>query len=140
MNYLLIFCLFFCCSKEPIKEEIMIEKIVVYKDFYKAGTTALLRNVFKDPLSYEVDTVFVNVKDEDITEFEIILNSAGVKKHKQMKINIDLALLVTIQSKVHFFVISASSNLIIDLTDNINYQLNTEKLQNKSKEFVQKYD
>lgn len=118
----------------------MIEKIVVYKDFYKAGTTALLRNVFKDPLSYEVDTLFVNVKGEDVNNFEIILNSANVKKHKQMKINVDLALLVTIQSKEHYFIISESSNMIIDLTDNLNYQLNTEDLQNKSKEFVQKYD
>lgn len=140
MNYLFIFCLFFCCTKEPIKEEIMIKKIVVYEDFYNAGTTALLKNVFKDPLSYKVDTVFINVKDEDVNNFEIILNNANVKKHKQMKINVDLALLVTIQSKEHYFVISESGNLIIDLTDNLNYRLNTEELQDITKEFVQKYD
>lgn len=118
----------------------MIKKIVVYEDFYNAGTTALLKNVFKDPLSYKVDTVFINVKDEDVNNFEIILNNANVKKHKQMKINVDLALLVTIQSKEHYFVISESGNLIIDLTDNLNYRLNTEELQDITKEFVQKYD
>lgn len=140
MNYLLIFCMFFSCTKEPIKEEIMIEKIIVYEDFYKAGTTALLKNVFKDPLSYEVDTVFVNVKDEGVSDFEFILNNADIKKHKQMKLNVDLALLVTIQGQEHYFIISESSNVIIDLTDNLNYRLNTDELQNKAKEFVRKYD
>ncbi len=140
MNYLVIFCLFFCCTKEPIREKIIIEKIVVYEDFYKAGSTALLKNVFEAPLSYEVDTVFVRVEDEDICDFEFILNNADVKKHKQMKINVDLALLVTIQSQEHYFIISESSNVIIDLTDNLNYRLNTDELQNKAKEFVQKYD
>ena len=118
----------------------VVEKIVVYKDFYKAGTTALLKNVFKDPSSYQVDTVFIDVKAEDINNFEFILNNADVKKHKQMKINVDLALLVTIQGNEHYIVISASSNMIIDFTDNINYCLRTGELQYKAKEFVQKYN
>ncbi len=140
MNYLLLFCMFFSCTKEPIKEEITIEKIIVYEDFYKAGTTALLKNVFKDPLSYEVDTVFINVKDEDVSDFEFILNNADVKKHKQMKLNVDLALLVNIQGREHYFVISRSNDVIIDLTDNLNYRLNTDELQKKATEFVRKYD
>lgn len=140
MNYLLLFCMFFSCTKEPIKEEITIEKIIVYEDFYKAGTTALLKNVFKDPLSYEVDTVFINVKDEDVSDFEFILNNADVKKHKQMKLNVDLALLVKIQGREHYFVISRSNDVIIDLTDNLNYRLNTDELQKKATEFVRKYD
>ncbi|MDD4729894.1 MAG: hypothetical protein PHN55_14240 [Dysgonamonadaceae bacterium] len=118
----------------------MIEKIVVYEDFYKSGSTALLKNVFESPLSYEVDTVFLSVDDKEISDFEFILNNADVKKHKQMKINVDLALLVTIQSQEHHFVISESSNVIIDLTDNLNYRLNTDELQNKAKEFVEKYN
>lgn len=140
MNYLIIFCLFFSCTKEPIKEEVMIDKILVYEDFYKAGTTSLLKNVFESPLSYEVDTVFVSVEGEDRGEFGFILNNADIKKHKQMKLNVDLALLVTIQGQEHYFIISESSNVIIDLTDNLNYRLNTDELQNKAKEFVQKYD
>jgi hypothetical protein len=140
MKYLLILCLYLYCSILPINEKITIEKIVVYKDFYKAGTTALLKNVFKDPSSYQVDTVFVDVKDEDINNFEFILDNADVKNHKQMKINVDLALLVTIQNKEHYFIISESSNLIIDFTDNVNYILNTDELQNKAKEFVQEYN
>lgn len=140
MNYLLIICLFFCCAKEPINDKIMIEKIVVYEDFYKAGTTALLRNVFNNPLDYEVDTAFINVKHEDVDIFEFALNNADVKKHKQVKINVDLALVVTIQGKEHFFVISESSDMIVDLTNNLNYRLNTDVLKNKAKEFIQKYN
>jgi hypothetical protein len=118
----------------------MIEKIVVYEDFYKAGTTALLRNVFNNPLDYEVDTAFINVKHEDVDIFEFALNNADVKKHKQVKINVDLALVVTIQGKEHFFVISESSDMIVDLTNNLNYRLNTDVLKNKAKEFIQKYN
>ncbi len=140
MNYLLIICLFFCCAKEPIKEGVLIEKIVVYQDFYKAGTTALLKNVFNNPLDYKVDTAFINVKDEDVNIFEFALSNANVRKHKQMKINVDLALVVTIQGKGHFFVISESSDMIVDLTANLNYRLNEDVLKNKVKEFIQKYN
>lgn len=140
MNYLLIMCLFFCCAKEPVNDKIMIEKIAVYEDFYKAGTTALLRNVFNNPIDYEVDTAYINVKQEDVDIFEFILNSADIKKHKQMKVNVDLALVVTIQGKEHFFIISESSGMIVDLTANLNYSLNTDVLKNKTKAFIQKYN
>ena len=122
------------------KDKRVVEKILVFKDFYKAGTTALLKNVFRDPLLYKVDTTFIDVNDEDIKNFEFILKNAILKKHIQRKINVDLALLVTIQGNEHYIVISASSNMIIDFTDNINYCLRTGELQYKAKEFVQKYN
>lgn len=118
----------------------MVEKIVIYEDFYKAGTTALLKNVFSNPLAYEVDTAFINVMDEDINIFKFVLNNADVKKHKQMKINVDLALIVTIQGEEHFFIISESSDMIVDLTASLNYKLNTHELKTKVKEFIQKYN
>lgn len=139
MNYLLIFLMFFCCTKESIKEKIVIDKIVVYKDFYKAGTTALLRNVFDSPLAYEVDTAFINVNTENITIFEYVLNNAGIRKHKQMKINVDLALIVTIQDEEHYLIISQSGNVIIDLTTNLNYRLNTDELQSKMRDFIERH-
>lgn len=131
--------MFFCCTKEPIKEKIVIDKIVVYKDFYKAGTTALLRNVFDSPLAYEVDTAFINVNTENITIFEYVLNNAGIRKHKQMKINVDLALIVTIQDEEHYLIISQSGNVIIDLTTNLNYRLNTDELQSKMRDFIERH-
>lgn len=136
MNFLLIMCLFCCSSKEPID----IDKILIYKDFYKAGTTALLINVFYNPIAYKVDTAYINVKKEDVDAFEFILNSADVKKHWQMKVNVDLALIVTLQGKEHFFIISESSGIIVDLTAKLNYRLNTDVLKNKTKEFIQKYN
>ena len=122
------------------KDKRVVEKILVFKDFYKAGTTALLKNVFRDPLSYKVDTTFIDVNDEDIKNFEFILKNAILKKHIQRKINVDLALLVTIQRKEHYFIISTSNNLIVDLTNHVNYCLNSEELQLKAKEFVKKYN
>jgi hypothetical protein len=133
-------CLFFCCGKQPINDKIMIEKIAVYNDFYKAGTSASLRDIFNNPLDYEVDTSYIKVKHGDVDIFEFILNSADVRKHKQMKVNVDLALVVTIHGKEHFFIISGSSGMIVDLTANLNYSLNTDVLKKKTKEFIQKYN
>jgi len=140
MNYLLLIYLFFYGTDKPIEEEIIIEKIVIYKNFYKAGTTSLLKNIFISPLDYEIDTSFTYVKNEDVNIFEFLLNNTAIKKHKQIKINVDMALIVTIQGKEHFFVITKSNNMIIDLTANLNYKLNTDMLRNKIDEFIRKYN
>ena len=55
-----------------------------------------------------------------------------------MKINVDLALLVTIKSKVHYFIVSLPSKKIIDLSDNLNYIVNNEQLE-KLKKIIKKY-
>lgn len=137
MKYILILLIYVCITSIHHKDNLMVEKIVSYRSFYKAGTTALLKNVFEFPLRYNIDTAFKYVKDKDIDDFEYILNNAKVCKHKQMKINVDLALIVTILNKEHYFIISESSYIIVDLTTNLNYKLNTIELQEKSKKFVQ---
>lgn len=140
MNYLLLLIsLFFCNTEKSLKEEIIIEKIVIYKNFYKAGTTSLLKNIFISPLDYKVETSFIHVKNEDVNIFEFILNNTAIKKHKQIKINVDMALIIIIQGKEHFFVIAKSNNMIIDLTANLNYKLNSNILKNKVTKFIKKY-
>jgi hypothetical protein len=138
MKCLLIFCLLSCCMKEPIKSQVKLNHILVFKEFYKAGSTALLTNVFIDPMRYNVDTAKIAVEKQDAGNFETLLNNAKVKKHVQMKINVELALVIEIDKKVHYFIIS-TPELIIDLVSKQNYVLNEDEHKKHLMEFIEKY-
>jgi hypothetical protein len=139
MNYLFIYCLLLGFACNPTKDAVTIDKIVAYKYFYNAGTTSLLKNIFDSPSDYLSETALIQLTREDIESFECIISEAKVKKHVQKKIIVDLALVVTIQGLDHYWVISQPDNVIVDLTTNRNYWLNTNKLKDKTRKLLQKY-
>lgn len=120
MKCLLIFCLLSCCMKEPVASQVKLNDVLVFKEFYKAGSTTLLTNVFIDPMKYNVDTAKITVEKQNVENLETLLNNAKVKKHVQMKINVELALVAEIDKKEHYLIISAP-NLIVDLVSKKNY-------------------
>lgn len=138
MKCLLIFCLLSCCMKEPVKSQVKLNDVLVFKEFYKAGSTTLLTNVFIDPMKYNVDTAKITVEKQDIENFETLLNNAKIKKHVQMKINVELALVIEIDKKDHYFIIS-TPELIIDLVSKQNYVLKEDKQKKQLTEFIEKY-
>jgi hypothetical protein len=138
MKYLLIFYLLSCCMKEPLKSQINLNNILVFKEFYKAGSTALLTNVFNDPAKYNIDSAKITVEKQDVKDFETLLNNAKVKKHVQMKINVELALVAKIDKEDHYFIIS-TPELIIDLVSKQNYILKEDKQKKQVLEFIEKY-
>ncbi len=138
MKCLLIFCLLSCCMKEPLESQVNLNDILVFKEFYKAGSTALLTNVFNDPTKYNIDTAKITVEKQDVKDFETLLNNAKVKKHVQMKINVELALVVKIDEEDHYFIIS-TPELIIDLVSKRNYVLKEDSQKKLVSEFIEKY-
>ncbi|MCE4564657.1 hypothetical protein INQ51_10080 [Maribellus sp. CM-23] len=124
--------------KEPLESQVNLNDILVFKEFYKAGSTALLTNVFNDPMKHNNDTAKITVEKQDVKNFETLLNSAKVKKHVQMKINVELALVVKIDKKDHYFIIS-TPELIIDLVSNQNYVLKEDSHKKLLSEFIEKY-
>ena len=138
MKCLLIFCLLSCCMKEPVVSQVKLNDVLVFKEFYKAGSTALLTNVFIDPMKYNVDTAKTTVEKQDVANFETLLNNAKVKKHVQMKINVELALVIEIDKIDHYFIIS-TPELIIDLVSKQNYVLKENQQKKQLTEFIEKY-
>ena len=75
-------------SSVPMKSQHKIGKIVVYKSFWKGGTTTMISNMFKDPLAYSVDTTNINIGTNlFLNEFETILLKSKQVKHRQHKIS-----------------------------------------------------
>ena len=138
MKRLLLFCLLSCCMKEPVVSQVKLNDVLIFKEFYKAGSTALLTNVFIDPMKYNVDTTKITVEKQDVANFETLLNNAKVKKHVQMKINVELALVIEIDKKDHYFIIS-TPELIIDLVSKQNYVLKENQQKKQLTEFIEKY-
>lgn len=138
MKIIIIFCLLMCCLKEPILSQVKVNDILVYHDFYKGGSTALLTHVFISPMKYHVDTAKITVQKQDVEILENLLNNAKVKKHIQMKINVELALVIKIEKEDHYFIIS-TPELIIDLVSKQNYILMKDNQKKQMKEFIEKY-
>ena len=138
MKRILLFCLLSCCMKEPVVSQVKLNDVLIFKEFYKAGSTALLTNVFIDPMKYNVDTTKITVEKQDVANFETLLNNAKVKKHVQMKINVELALVIEIDKKDHYFIIS-TPELIIDLVSKQNYVLKENQQKKQLTEFIEKY-
>jgi len=138
MKCLIIFCLLSCCMKEPVESQVKLNEILVFKEFYKAGSSVLLTNIFIDPIKYDVDTTKIRVEKQDVVKFETLLNNAKVKNHVQMKINVELALVVEIDKEDHYFIIS-TPKLIIDLVSKLNYVLKDDKQKKQLTEFIEKY-
>jgi hypothetical protein len=38
-----------------------IEKLVVYKSFWRGGTTTMVSSIFKEPMKYSIDTTNINL-------------------------------------------------------------------------------
>ena len=138
MKFLLLIFFLSCFIIEPVASQVKIYDVLVFKNFYKAGSTALLRHVFIDPLKYYVDTTKIKVEKHDVENLESLLNNAKVKKHVQMKIVVELAIVINIQKKDHYFIIS-SPDLIIDLVSKKNYVLRDDKQKKQLNDFIEKY-
>jgi hypothetical protein len=113
----------------PTKAQNTIEKLVVYKSFWRGGTTAAVSGMFKEPAKYSIDTTNVNIgTDIFLNEFGVILNKAKRNKHFQQKIaGIEIAGEFWLnQSDKHFFIICLP-NLLIDITSKREYRI-TDKL------------
>jgi hypothetical protein len=113
----------------PAKTQNTIEKLVVYKSFRRAGTTAAVSGMFKEPAKHSIDTANVNVgTDIFLNEFSVILNKSKRNKHLQQKIaGIEIAGEFWLnQSDKHFFII-CFPDLLIDFTDKREYRI-TDKL------------
>ncbi|GEM_PF-2698847 len=124
---IIIVIICFLCQSGSIMSQNTIYKIVIYKNFWNAGTTNSVLNMFKDPRIYKIDTTNVNCDLISTNAFEQILKVAKKRKHFQMKITgISFAGELLIGQHTHFFVV-CSTSLIIDLTDKINYVVQSEE-------------
>jgi hypothetical protein len=114
----------------PTKAQNTIEKLVVYKSFWRGGTTARVSSMFKEPAKNSIDTTNINIGvDIFLNEFGIILSKSKQKKHFQQKIaGIEIAGEFWYnQSEKHFFIICLP-NLLIDITNRKEYRITDELL------------
>lgn len=114
----------------PMKSQHKIGKIVVYKSFWKGGTTAMISAMFKDPLAHSVDTTNINIGTNlFLNEFESILLKSKQVKHRQQKISgISVAGEFWYnQSDKHFFIICLP-DLLIDISTRKEYRITDESL------------
>jgi hypothetical protein len=114
----------------PTNAQNTIEKLVVYRSFWRGGTTTMVSSIFKEPVKYSIDTTNVNIGTNIfLNEFGIILSKSKQKKHYQQKISgIDVAGEFWLnQSDKHFFIICLP-NLLIDITNKKEYKIADELL------------
>lgn len=113
-----------------IKSQNEINKLVVYKSFWKGGTTTMISNIFKNPIANSVDTTNLNIgTNMFLNEFEAILHKSKQKKHHQQKIaGINIAGEFWLnQSDKHFFII-CSPNILIDITNKKEFVITDKQL------------
>ncbi len=128
-------CMFISIST---KAQNSIEKLVVYKSFWRGGTTTIISNIFKTPEKYSIDTTNINiVTDMFLNEFGSILCKSKQKKHFQQKIaEIEVAGEFWLnQSDKHFFTI-CMPNLLIDITNKKEYIITDELLVKQLKDWI----
>jgi hypothetical protein len=59
----------------PMKAQNEVEKLVVYKSFWRGGTTTNVSNMFKYPVKYLIDTTNINTTTNMfLNEFGLILS------------------------------------------------------------------
>lgn len=123
----ILLCMFIFISTEAQNP---IEKLVVYKSFWRGGTTTTISSMFNDPKKYSIDTTNINIgEDMFLNEFGVILSKSKQKKHWQQKIaGIKVAGEFWFnQSDKHFFIICLP-NLLIDITNKREYRITDELL------------
>ena len=105
-----------------------VERLIVYKSFIRAGTTANVMGAFNNPVERFVDTTNINVGENMfLSEFNKILSETRSRKHFQQKLpEISIAGEFWISSRRHFFIFF-ESGLLIDMTDRKEYRI-TDKL------------
>lgn len=127
MKTFFVMALLFACFSNA--EAQSVEKISVYKKFFKGGKTMGLTFAFHDPKYYGsiIDTTNINSSSIiSIADFNRLLLTAKKKKHHQMKIaGIRFAGEMTIKGQKHFY-LYMYPEAIIDLTDRINYLIDID--------------
>lgn len=122
----------------PIKSQNTIKKIVVYKSFWRGGTSTMVSNMFIEPKRYSINTTNINIEtDKFLTEFGAILSRSKQKKYRQQKIaEIEVAGEFWLnQSDKHFFIICLP-NLLIDITDKKEYKITDDLLLNQMNKWL----
>jgi hypothetical protein len=122
----------------PTKAQNTVEKLVVYKSFWRGGTTAKISSMFKEPEKNSIDTTNINIGvDMFLNEFGIILTKSIQKKHSQQKIaGIEIAGEFWLnQSDKHFFIICLP-NLLIDITNKKEYRVPDELLLKQMNDWI----
>lgn len=107
-----------------------IEKLVVYKSFWRGGTTTTISSMFNDPKKYSIDTTNINIgEDMFLNEFGVILSKSKQKKHCQQKIaGIEVAGEFWLNQSDKYFFIICLPNLLIDITNKREYRITDELL------------
>lgn len=108
-----------------------VEKLVVYKKFYRAGTTARISSAFEHPVECLVDTTNINSQNVFLNEFNLILSKSKSRKHYQHKMSdISMAGVFLLDSVAHHFII-CFPNMLVDLTEKKEYKITDELLLSK---------
>ena len=108
-----------------------VDKLVVYKKFYKAGTTARILSAFEHPVECLVDTANINSQNAFLNEFSLILSNTERRKHFHRKMGSIIAAGEFRLDLVDHYFIVCFPNLIIDLTDKKEYKIKDEILLSK---------
>ncbi len=109
----------------PIKAQNLIEKLVIYKSFWRGGTTTTISNMFKEPERYSIDTTNINTgKGRFLNEFGVILAKSKRKKHCQQKITgIEVAGEFWSNQSDRYFFIICPPNILINITNKEEYRI-----------------
>lgn len=134
----ILLCILISCM--PIKAQNEVEKLVVYKSFWRGGSTARVFLLFKEPVKYSIDTTNINIgPNMFLSEFNSILSEtkARKRKHFQQKIaGISIAGEFWFnQSTKHYFIICLPE-LLIDITDKKEYVITDETLLNQMNDWI----
>lgn len=114
-----------------------VKHIVVYKSFWKAGTTSEIKNMFRQPSAYMIDTINTNYEQEtSLSIFDSILKNSKKRKHHQKKIaDIEIAGEFWFDcSDKHFFIYAG--NKLIDFTAQSEYKITDHELLNDIKGWI----
>jgi hypothetical protein len=122
----------------PTKAQNTIEKLVVYKSFWRGGTTTMVSSMFKEPTLHSIDTTNINIgANMFLNQFGMILSKSKQKKHFQQKIaGIEIAGEFWLnKSDKHFFIICLP-NLLIDITNRKEYRITDEILLKQINDWI----
>jgi hypothetical protein len=122
----------------PTKAQNTIEKLVVYKSFWRGGTTSRVSNMFKEPAKNSIDTTNINIgADMFLEEFSIILTKSKQNKHFQQKISgIEVAGEFWFNQSDKYFFIICLPNLLIDITNKKEYRITDQLLIKQMNDWI----
>lgn len=122
----LLFLLTGCSVNYP---KVSIDEIIIYKEFYKGGTTASIRSGFY--ALYGTDTTNINGVDIDCDKsiLEDIINNSKTKKNKFILppkiIGIEYAGEIWIDGKCHWFIF-IPPHFMKDVTEGVEFKYEME--------------